>query len=203
MSLAIWGMCYRMNRLRSNLLIVILFILASSASSCPTSPVSSGSTSVATLPADWPIPQLRFTGNVVLSRACPKHIIIRSDGARIEAWDTRVHCEKHMAGVAVQVEKRIAPLGYLAQVSNPRSPKTELWMREYISRDGFTSIMIIRDPSRNGQASFSEITSTNPADDYTCTDYSIIIFKSDTIDPIMEDKQNGEDSSMWQLIPLR
>lgn len=149
-----------MNRLISNPLIVILFILAISVSSCPKNPVSSGSTSAGTLPADWPIPQLSFSTDVTLSLSPTKGSKSPEiDGMQWTFWCAYVHCDDGITGLAKHVESSLAPLKYQRVVNIVANKDLNKW-KLYYSPDGKIEVSIIGDLTRGLKASKEEISDT-------------------------------------------
>lgn len=112
-----------------------------------------------TLPGDWPIPQLTFSGDVSLTGASKHGAKMPSaEGEGWQTWMAFIHCDDGMQKAAAGIESCLAPLAYQRVAEGaPGEDETGDFMREYYSADGRTEVSISEDPTRGMTASRAEM----------------------------------------------
>lgn len=115
-----------------------------------------------TLPKDWPVPQLSFTGDVSITRTLLQGIKPATGTTkRDRMWVVYIHCDKGKAAVLANVKAALLPLGYQSLViGNNQMDDAADEQSRYYSPNGLISISVVMDVTRGGAASESDMQST-------------------------------------------
>jgi hypothetical protein len=119
-----------------------------------------------TLPKDWPIPQLTFTGNVTVTRAAPHGAKLPAMPAagllERETWLADVHCDGGKDVMLAEVETCLAPIGYRRGFAGDFNTESAQF---YFSKDGLVMVYIY-DKDSGIDFSVEIQTTKKPSSDY-------------------------------------